>query len=156
MICFRNCLRRPFLRTRLAGSGRSTSTWPHAPVASAMRSASATRSARKRCSWCGWPEARPVSLRFSEELTDFIAYKENLEYKGHRRVLETCSVELSQTEPDSNREVELARIYLEFARANRSTWLRERTGRLLELARTIRPELAEATRLTAILKKLPR
>ena len=52
-------------------------------------------------------------LRYYEELTDFIAYKENLEYKGHRRVLESCKVELSQTEPDIGREVELARIYLE-------------------------------------------
>jgi hypothetical protein len=52
-------------------------------------------------------------LRYYEELTDFIAYKENLEYKGHRRVLESCKVELSQTEPDIMREVELARIYLE-------------------------------------------
>ncbi|MBV8762890.1 MAG: hypothetical protein JO257_36735, partial [Deltaproteobacteria bacterium] len=51
--------------------------------------------------------------RYYEELTDFIAYKENLEYKGHRRVLESCKVEISQTEPDIMREVELARIYLE-------------------------------------------
>src|SRR5690349_2620713 len=59
------------------------------------------------------PQTIYLVLRFYEELTDFIAYKENLEYKGHRRVLETCKVELSQTEPDITREVELARIYLE-------------------------------------------
>ncbi len=59
------------------------------------------------------PQTIYVVLRFNEEMTDFIAYKENLEYKGHRRVLEACTVELSQTEPDINREVELARIYLE-------------------------------------------
>jgi hypothetical protein len=59
------------------------------------------------------PQTIYVVLRFYEELTDFIAYKENLEYKGHRRVLESCKVELSQTEPDITREVELARIYLE-------------------------------------------
>lgn len=59
------------------------------------------------------PQTIYVVLRFYEELTDFIAYKENLEYKGHRRVLESCRVELSQTEPDIFREVELARIYLE-------------------------------------------
>jgi hypothetical protein len=52
-------------------------------------------------------------LRYYEELTDFIAYKENLEYKGHRRVLESCRVEISQTEPDIVREIELARIHLE-------------------------------------------
>src|SRR5262245_7748785 len=59
------------------------------------------------------PQTIYVVLRYYEELTDFIAYKENLEYKGHRRVLESCRVELSQTEPDIMREVELARIYLE-------------------------------------------
>ena len=52
-------------------------------------------------------------LRFVEELSDFIAYKENLEYKGHRRVLESCKVEISQTSPDIKQEVELARILLE-------------------------------------------
>ena len=59
------------------------------------------------------PQTIYVVLRYYEELTDFIAYKENLEYKGHRRVLESCRVELSQTEPDITREVELARMYLE-------------------------------------------
>ena len=59
------------------------------------------------------PQTVYVVLRYYEELTDFIAYKENLEYKGHRRVLESCRVELSQTEPDITREVELARMYLE-------------------------------------------
>jgi hypothetical protein len=59
------------------------------------------------------PQTIYIVLRYYEELTDFIAYKENLEYKGHRRVLESCKVELSQTEPDITREVELARIHLE-------------------------------------------
>ncbi len=59
------------------------------------------------------PQTIYVVLRFSEELTDFVAYKENLEYKGHRRVLESATVELAQTEPDINREIEVARIHLE-------------------------------------------
>jgi hypothetical protein len=59
------------------------------------------------------PQTIYIVLRYYEELTDFIAYKENLEYKGHRRVLESCKIELSQTEPDIGREVELARVYLE-------------------------------------------
>ncbi len=59
------------------------------------------------------PQTIYIVLRYFEELTDFIAYKENLEYKGHRRVLESCRVEITQTEPDLSREVELARIYLE-------------------------------------------
>src|SRR5258705_11937544 len=59
------------------------------------------------------PQAVYIVLRYYAEVTDFIAYKENLEHKGHRRVLESCRVELSQTEPDIMREVELARVYLE-------------------------------------------
>src|SRR5688500_1315867 len=59
------------------------------------------------------PQTIYVVLRFYEEMTDFIAYKENLEYKGHRKVLEGAKVELSQTEPEIGREVELARVYLE-------------------------------------------
>ncbi len=59
------------------------------------------------------PQTLYVVLRFVEELSDFIAYKENLEYKGHRRVLESCKVEISQTVPDVKQEVELARILLE-------------------------------------------
>jgi hypothetical protein len=59
------------------------------------------------------PQTVYVVLRYHEELTDFIAYKESVEYKGHRRVLETCRVEIAQTEPDLAREVELARIYLD-------------------------------------------
>lgn len=59
------------------------------------------------------PQTVYIVLRYYEELTDFIAYKENLEYKGHRRVLESCRVEITQTEPEIGREVELARVYLE-------------------------------------------
>jgi len=59
------------------------------------------------------PQTIYIVLRFAEELTDFIAYKENLEYKGHRRVQEQARIELSQTEPDIAREVELARVFLE-------------------------------------------
>src|SRR5215471_3803750 len=59
------------------------------------------------------PQTIYIVLRFAEELTDFIAYKENLEYKGHRKVQEQARIELSQTEPDITREVELARVFLE-------------------------------------------
>jgi hypothetical protein len=44
-----------------------------------------------------------------EEFADFIAYKENLDYQGHRRVIEDCKVEFSIVEPDIDVEVELAR-----------------------------------------------
>jgi len=59
------------------------------------------------------PQTIYIVLRFAEELTDFIAYKENLEYKGHRRVQEQARIELSQTEPDVGKEVELGRVFLE-------------------------------------------
>jgi hypothetical protein len=59
------------------------------------------------------PQTLYVVLRFVEELTDFVAYKENLDYKGHRRVLESCKVEIAQTLPDVRKEVELGRILLE-------------------------------------------
>src|SRR5215475_9877771 len=59
------------------------------------------------------PQTIYVVLRYYEELTDFIAYKENLEYKGHRRVMESAKVEISQTPPDIKQEVEVARILLE-------------------------------------------
>ncbi len=59
------------------------------------------------------PQTVYLVLRFREELTDYIAYKENLDYKGHRRVQESAVVEISQTEPNIANEVELARIYLE-------------------------------------------
>ena len=59
------------------------------------------------------PQTIYIVLRYYEELTDFIAYKENLEYKGHRRVAESVRVEIVQTEPDIHQEVELGRVALE-------------------------------------------
>lgn len=59
------------------------------------------------------PTTLYVVLRYVEELTDFIAYKENLEYKGHRRVAESAKVEIIQSAPEMHQEVELARILLE-------------------------------------------
>ena len=53
-----------------------------------------------------------VILKYVEEFTDFIAYKENLDFKGHRRIQEKAVVELSITEPNITSEVEIARIYL--------------------------------------------
>ena len=52
-------------------------------------------------------------LKYVEELTDFIAYKENLEYKGHRRVQERSKVEWTSVEPNIDTEVELCRLALE-------------------------------------------
>ena len=59
------------------------------------------------------PTTLYVVVRFAEELTDFIAYKENLEYKGHRRVMEAARVEIVQSPPDIKQEVEVARVLLE-------------------------------------------
>ena len=51
-------------------------------------------------------------VRYVEEFTDFISYKENLDFKGHRRILEKAAIEISITEPDISREVEIGRVYL--------------------------------------------
>jgi hypothetical protein len=51
-------------------------------------------------------------VRYIEEFSDFISYKENLDFKGHRRITETAKVEWTVTEPDIHTEVELARINL--------------------------------------------
>lgn len=59
------------------------------------------------------PQTIYIVLRYIEEFTDFIAYKENLDYQGHRRVEEGCKIEFSIVEPDITHEVELARVYLE-------------------------------------------
>src|SRR5437660_975081 len=81
------------------------------------------------------PQTLYIVLRFVEELTDFIAYKENLEYKGHRRVLESCKVEVSQTEPDIRQEVELGRILLEktqmLASSRKALFHMARDGRVM-------------------------
>ncbi|MEZ4469785.1 MAG: hypothetical protein R3F60_03070 [bacterium] len=59
------------------------------------------------------PQTIYLVLRYVEEFDDFIAYKENLDYQGHRRVREDSKIEFSIVEPNIDLEVELARIYLE-------------------------------------------
>lgn len=59
------------------------------------------------------PNTVYVVAKYIEEFTDFIAYKENLEFKGHRRITERCRIDVEVIEPDLNKEVELCRIYLE-------------------------------------------
>ena len=51
-------------------------------------------------------------IKYVEEFTDFISYKENLDFKGHRRIQEKAAIEISITEPDISREVEIGRVYL--------------------------------------------
>jgi hypothetical protein len=59
------------------------------------------------------PNTIYIVAKYIEEFTDFIAYKENLEFKGHRRVAERCRIDIDVMEPDVTKEIELARIYLE-------------------------------------------
>ncbi len=59
------------------------------------------------------PQTIYIVLRYVEQPTDFIAYKENLDYQGHRRVEEGYKIEFSIVEPDIQHEVELARVILE-------------------------------------------
>ena len=53
-----------------------------------------------------------VIAKYVEEFTDFVAYKENLDFKGHRRVLEKAKVDFTITEPDIRSEIELARVHV--------------------------------------------
>ena len=58
------------------------------------------------------PQTVYIVLKYIEELSDFVSYKANLEYKGHRRIAEGFKVEAIITEPDVRREVELARVHM--------------------------------------------
>ncbi|MCC6620993.1 MAG: hypothetical protein IT385_07045 [Deltaproteobacteria bacterium] len=58
------------------------------------------------------PQTVYIVVKYIEELTDFVSYKANLEYKGHRRIAEAFKIEAIITEPDIRREVELARIHM--------------------------------------------
>lgn len=59
------------------------------------------------------PQTVYVVARHYEEMADFIAYKENLEYKGHRRIAEVARIEVQVVEPEAGDGVELARVALE-------------------------------------------
>jgi len=58
------------------------------------------------------PQTIYLVVRFVEEFTDFIAYKQNLEYKGHRRIAEMCKLEWTELEPNPQSEIELCRVHL--------------------------------------------
>lgn len=59
------------------------------------------------------PQTIYVVLRYTEDFSDFIAYKENLDFQGHRRIEESAKVEFSIVEPEIDHEVELCRVFLE-------------------------------------------
>jgi hypothetical protein len=58
------------------------------------------------------PQTIYVVAKYVEEYTDFVAYKENLDFKGHRRILERAKIDFTITKPDIRNEVELARVYV--------------------------------------------
>ncbi len=58
------------------------------------------------------PQTVYLVIKYVEDLTDFVSYRANLEYKGHRRVAEKTRIDWIITEPDIAREVEIARIHL--------------------------------------------
>ena len=58
------------------------------------------------------PQTVYLVVKYLEELTDFVAYKENLNYKGHTRRTEICKVDWSITEPNPESEVEIARLHV--------------------------------------------
>lgn len=58
------------------------------------------------------PQTIYVGIEFVDEPLDFIVNKANPQFKGHRRVMETARVQLTGSEPDVAKAVELARIRL--------------------------------------------
>jgi len=59
------------------------------------------------------PQTVYVAMKYLEEPTDFIAYKENPRFKGHRRIEEKVKIEVMAREPDGLEAIELARVRLE-------------------------------------------
>src|SRR3954462_8786849 len=59
------------------------------------------------------PQTVYVAIKYSEEQTDFIAYKENPRFKGHRRIEEKVKIEVMAREPDGVEALELGRVRLE-------------------------------------------
>jgi hypothetical protein len=59
------------------------------------------------------PQTIYVVARYSEELTDFISYKQNLAVRGHKRVLESCEIDVTPLLPNIAKEIELGRILLD-------------------------------------------
>ena len=47
------------------------------------------------------PQTVYIVIKYVEDLTDFVSYRANLEYKGHRRVAEKVKLEAIITEPAS-------------------------------------------------------
>jgi hypothetical protein len=58
------------------------------------------------------PQTVYVAIEFVDEPMDYIVNKANPQYKGHRRVLETARVQVTGSEPDVMKTIELARIKL--------------------------------------------
>lgn len=58
------------------------------------------------------PQTIYLVIRFVEEYTDFIAYKQNLDFQGHRRIAELCKLVWTEKEPDWATEIELCRVQL--------------------------------------------
>src|SRR2546425_3710113 len=59
------------------------------------------------------PQTVYVAIKYFEEPTDFIAYKENPRFKGHRRIEEKVKIEVMAREPDGLEAIELGRVRLE-------------------------------------------
>src|SRR5437763_10342727 len=59
------------------------------------------------------PQTVYVAMKYFEEPTDFIAYKENPRFKGHRRIEEKVKIEVMAREPDGVESIELGRVRLE-------------------------------------------
>src|SRR3989441_5592823 len=59
------------------------------------------------------PQTVYVAIKYFEEPTDFIAYKENPRFKGHRRIEEKVKIEVIARDPEGVEAIELGRVRLE-------------------------------------------
>ena len=59
------------------------------------------------------PQTVYIGIKYYDEPSDFIAYKENPRFKGHRRIEEKSKIEVLSREPDGREILELGRIRLE-------------------------------------------
>ena len=53
-----------------------------------------------------------IVLKYVEDPVDFVVNKANPKFKGHRRIYETCRVDVDSKAPDPRDGVELARILI--------------------------------------------
>src|SRR5437016_7597404 len=68
------------------------------------------------------PQTVYVAIKYFEEPTDFIAYKENPRFKGHRRIEEKVKIEVMARKPDGVEAIELRSEERRVGKERRERW----------------------------------